>query len=397
MHLCVSHPGGRKVASSGLTAPAAPSASSTISRRTLPALSCLQAVVLVSAVLLIGLAGLARNGVGTATAAAPTQQLVVYTYDSFVNWGPAKEIQKRFQASHPGVELVWVAPGDSGTMFARLVGELQARRPTADVFVGLADSDLPAAIAQQVFQPLDYRLLPNLKDVPARLLLDPGRRVVPLDHGFITLVYDSQVIPPDRAPKTFADLLQPQWRKKIIAIDPAASSPGMAFLLWTIARFGDGPDGYLAYWKQLAPNLLTIAGGWSEAYSMFEQGEAPMVVSYSTDMAYSYISNHSTRYRIATLDGQGYEQVELMGIVTGVDSSRQRLAYEFLNFMLSTEVQALIPTTNWMFPANSQAPLPPDFARYAVTPAQPVRLPAETVAAHREQWLRAWSAQIRAY
>ncbi|MBE3577631.1 MAG: thiamine ABC transporter substrate-binding protein [Limnochordales bacterium] len=326
-------------------------------------------------------------------AAAAKPRLVVYTYDSFVSWGPAKEIEKRFEAQED-VDLVWVAPGDSGEMFARLLGELQAGRPGADVFVGLADSDLPAALQHNVFQTLDFSRLPNLADVPERLLIDPSRRLVPLDHGFITLVYDSRVIPPDKAPKTFNDLLKPEWRRKIIAINPVTSSPGMAFLLWTIARFGE--DGYLDFWRKLKPNLLTVAGGWSEAYSMFENGEAPIVVSYSTDMAYGVINYGSTHYRIITLDGQGYEQIELMGIVRGRTPEQARLAHAFINFMLSPEVQGMIPTTNWMFPANSKAKLPADFVKYAVTPAQPVRVPAEKVAANREKWLREWSLLMRA-
>ncbi|HHV55247.1 MAG TPA: thiamine ABC transporter substrate-binding protein [Firmicutes bacterium] len=324
--------------------------------------------------------------------AAERPRLVVYTYDSFVSWGPAKEIEKRFEAAYDA-DLVWVAPGDSGEMLSRLLGELKAGRSTADVFVGLADSDLPLALSNQMFQPLEYSKLPHLKDVPARLLIDESRCLIPFDHGFITLVYDTQAIAPDRAPRTFDDLLRPEWRRKIIAINPVTSSPGMAFLLWTIARFGE--DGYLDYWRRLEPNLLTIAGGWSEAYSMFENGEAPIVVSYSTDLAYGVINYGSRRYGIITLDDQGYEQIELMGIVRGRRPDQERLAYAFLDLMLSPEVQALIPTTNWMFPANSRAPLPPDFARYAVVPAKPVRLPADKVAANRERWLREWASLIR--
>jgi thiamine transport system substrate-binding protein len=324
--------------------------------------------------------------------AAAKPRLVVYTYDSFVSWGPALEIEKRFEAQE-NVDLIWVAPGDSGVMFTRLLGELQSGRPGADVFVGLSDADLPVALKNDVFQTLDYGLLPNLKDVPERLLIDPGRKLVPLDHGFITLVYDTRAIPPEKAPKTFNDLLKPEFKRRIIAINPVTSSPGMAFLLWTIARFGE--DGYLDFWRKLQPNLLTVAGGWSEAYSMFENGEAPIVVSYSTDMAYGVINYGSTHYQIITLDGQGYEQIELMGVVRGRTAEQARLAHAFINFMLSPEVQGMIPTTNWMFPVNVKAKIPADFAKYAVTPAQPVRVPADKVAANREKWLRDWSTLIR--
>lgn len=345
----------------------------------------------------IGLAAVALSFCLAGTHPSPVEaaakpRLMVYTYDSFVSWGPALEIEKRFEAQE-NVDLIWVAPGDSGVMFTRLLGELQSGRPGADVFVGLSDADLPVALKNDVFQTLDYGLLPNLKDVPERLLIDPGRKLVPLDHGFITLVYDTRAIPPEKAPKTFNDLLKPEFKRRIIAINPVTSSPGMAFLLWTIARFGE--DGYLDFWRKLQPNLLAVAGGWSEAYSMFENGEAPIVVSYSTDMAYGVINYGSTHYQIITLDGQGYEQIELMGVVRGRTAEQARLAHAFINFMLSPEVQGMIPTTNWMFPVNVKAKVPADFAKYAVTPAQPVRVPADKVAANREKWLRDWSTLIR--
>jgi len=316
-------------------------------------------------------------------------KLVVYTYDSFAAWGPGPFIEEQFEARY-NADLVLVAPASSNEMLARLIQEMEAGNRQADVFIGLADSALSRALARNLFEPYDPALIPNLAGVPGELLFDPTGHVIPFDHGYITLVYDSEALSPDEVPTTFEELLDPRFARSIIAIDPRTSSPGHAFLMWTIARFGD--PGYLEFWERLKPNLLTVAGGWSEAYDMFLNGEAPIVVSYSTDTAYSMMKEGSDRQRVLLLEGQGYRQVEGMAIVRG--TKVPELAHALLNLVLEPEVQSLLATTNWMFPANREAPLDPTFEQYAVLPPHPVWLPSEEIEANDARWLREWARVI---
>ncbi|MGB9861183.1 MAG: thiamine ABC transporter substrate-binding protein [Candidatus Bipolaricaulaceae bacterium] len=312
------------------------------------------------------------------------KELVVYTYDSFVSWGPAQAIKERFEAMFPDVRLTWVAVGDSSEMLARLIAELRLGATQADVFLGLADVELPRALANEVFLPYDPAKIPNLADVPPELLFDPTGHVLPYDHGYVTFVYDSESLPLELVPKSLDDLLRSELRGKIIITDPRTSSPGLSFLLWTIAHYGEG---WLDYWRRLIPNLLTITKGWSEAYDLFLAGEAPIVLSYSTDTAYSYIEHGSLRYRVITPDGEAYRQVEGMGIVR--TTKEVELAHAFLNLVLSPEIQELIPTTQWMFPVNARAKLPAGY-EYAVIPEKPVSLDPELVGAKLEEWLDLW-------
>lgn len=312
------------------------------------------------------------------------KELVVYTYDSFASWGPAKAIEEKFEAMFPDVDLVWVAVGDSSEMLARLIAELRLGTTQADVFLGLADVELPRALANEVFLPYDPEKIPNLSNVPTTLIFDRTGHVLPYDHGYVTFVYDSELLPEELVPKSLDDLLQPELRGKIILIDPRTSSPGLSFLLWTIAHYGEG---WLDYWRKLIPNVLTITKGWSEAYDLFLAGEAPLVLSYSTDTAYSYIEHGSLRYRVIAPDGEAYRQVEGMGIVRGTDEPE--LAHAFLNLVLSVEIQELIPTTQWMFPVNAKAKLPAGY-EYAVIPEKPVSLDPELVGEKLEEWLELW-------
>lgn len=313
------------------------------------------------------------------------EQLVVYTYDSFVAWGPAQAIKETFEEAHPGVELVWIAPGDSSEMLARIIGELALGLPTADVLLGTADVEVPRALANEVFRPLEPERLTNLADVPQDLRLMDDAYVVPYDYGYVTFVYDEQVLPDELVPRSFEDLLRPELKDKIILQDPRMASPGLSFLAWTIHEFGEA---WPEFWRALLPNVLTITRGWTEAFEMFEAGEAPLVVSYSTDEAYAHIVFGDVRYRVLTLDGQACRQVEYMGVVRTTEKAE--LAHALLDIVLSQEVQTLIPTSQWMFPANAAATVPDDFATYAVVPDVPVHPDLDLIGEQLTAWIRKW-------
>ena len=157
-----------------------------------------------------------------------------------------------------------VTPGDSGTVLNRVI--LEKANPKADILLGLNNSELEKSFNYKLWIP--YRS-PLLIQVPTDLLLDKKNRVTPFDYGFISFVYDSQKL--KNPPRNFKDLLDPEYKKKIVIENPKTSSPGLSMLHWTIAVFGE--DGYLEYWKKLQKNLLSVTNGWSAAYGMFTKGE----------------------------------------------------------------------------------------------------------------------------
>lgn len=333
-------------------------------------------------VLLIGLV-LALSASLSVAQAGEGAKLVVYVYQSFVDWGPAKFIKTEFEKRNPGIEVEFVATGPSRAMLARLVTELQAGHTPADLFLGEIN-DVPRAKKFGLFVPLTETEIPHLKDVLKELLFDPEKTLVPYEHGYITLVYDSEKLKPEELPKTFADLLKPQYQKKLIVPDARTSSVGYAFLLWTIYNYGN--LGFLDYWKQLLPNILTIQPGWSAAYKLFTRGEAPLVISFSTDAYFN------PRYKPLLLNNQGYRTIYGGGVVRTADNPK--MSRDFLNFLLSPEVQEKLPDTEVMFPANAKARLPEKFAQLAVIPPSPAILPLDWVSEHGDRWLEEWARLI---
>lgn len=316
-------------------------------------------------------------------------ELVVYTYRSFVNWGPASEIQKAFEEAFPDTKLVWVAPAGAAEMMARLIAELSAGRTDADVFLGIPAMDLGRALAHEVFLPYDAERIPNVEHVPEELMFDTTGHVIPFDHDYVTFNYDTQRLPEELVPATFEDLLRPELRGRIILQDPRTSGTGQAFLLWTIAHFGDDwPD----FWRALVPNTLTITRGWSEAFAMFEAGEAPIMLSFAASPAYTYLVEGSQRYRAVALNGEAARYIEGMGIVR--TSEKPELAHALLDIILSREIQELIPTSQWMFPVHREAELPEGFADVALQPERAIFLDPAYVAENLETWLNTWQGTL---
>lgn len=327
----------------------------------------------------------------SASAQGQTGTLVVYTYSSFASYGAADAVSRAFKAQ-TGADVQFVATGDSRAMLAKLIAERDAvgGTPPADVFIGVEVNDLGTANDHDVFVPLTSSDVPHLANVPKEIQFDPSGRLIPYEHGFITLIYDSQKLSARQVPRTFSDLLDPKFRKQFIVQDPRTSSPGLSFLLWTIAQFGD--PGYLDYWKQLLPNILTITQSWDAAFDLFSKGEAPLMVSFSTDHAYDVIVNQSDRFQVLTLGDEGYRTIFGMGLVKG--AKHPELAKTFLNMVLSPEVQSQLPETEWMIPANLNATARVLWWQNLVIPAKPVLLPTEEVSPNLKRWVDQWTKTV---
>ena len=160
----------------------------------------------------------------------------------------------------------------------------------------------------------------------------------------------------DNPPASLEELTSDEYREQLILMDPRTSTPGLGFLLWTAAVYGDD---WPAYWHRLKPSILTVADGWSQGYALYTAGEAPMVLSYGTSPVYHVEYEKTDRYRALEFSDGHIRQIEGMGIVKG---SKNRLAAEaFIDFMLGIEAQKTLAMSNIMLPVHPNTPLPPSF------------------------------------
>ena len=322
-------------------------------------------------------------GVLLATSAvAETPVLIVYTYDSFVSdWGPGPAVEKAFEETC-GCDLQFVGAGDGAALLARL--KLEGARSKADVVLGLDTALTGAAAETGLFAA--HGLSPVV-DVPnpfgeAGVWGDP--LFLPYDWGYFAFVHDKAKLP--NPPKTFEELAASDV--KIVIQDPRSSTPGLGLLLWVKAEYGEKAG---EIWEGLADNIVTVTPGWSEAYGLFLEGEADMVLSYTTSPAYHRIAEEDGS-KAAALFPKHYMQVEVAGKLAG--AAQPELADTFLAFMLSDAFQAIIPTTNWMYPAiKPEGGLPEGFDA-PLAAEQAMLIAPGQVGALRDEALAEWLSAL---
>ncbi|MCD6372217.1 MAG: thiamine ABC transporter substrate-binding protein [Thermococcus sp.] len=309
---------------------------------------------------------------------AAQETLTVYSYDSIEPW--MKQIIPIFEKEH-GVKVNLILLGDAGQVLNRLI--LEKNNPQADVVVGIDNSYLQKAIQEDLLEP--YKP-PNAQYIPEWIInnFDPEFHLTPYDYGAIAIVYKKDEV--QNPPRTFEDLLKPEWRGKLIIEDPRTSSTGMAFLLWTIGAYGDR---WPYFWAKLRDNDVIVVKGWTAGWEMWDNGQAPLFLSYATDPAYSACNYNDTGIGAVFLNDTSYVQIEGAGIVKG--AKHAELAKKFIDFLISKEAQEKLPLNQWMFPVNEEVQLPECF-NYALKPQNPVKLSPEEIAKNTDKWIKEWTA-----
>jgi thiamine transport system substrate-binding protein len=310
-------------------------------------------------------------------ASAETPVLNVLTYESFVaEWGPGPAVEKAFEATC-ACDLQFTSAGDGAALLARI--KLEGAASDADIVLGLDTNLTASATASGLFAPhgqTPANNLPVAYDDPEFL---------PYDWGYFAFVYDKTklAIPPT----SFEALARSDL--KILIQDPRASTPGLGLLMWVKAAYGDKSA---EIWAGLADNIVTVTPGWSESYGMFLEGEADMVLSYTTSPAYHLIAEKDDTKAAAAFDEGHYLQIEVAGKLAASD--QPALADQFLAFMGSDAFQSLIPETNWMYPAKTPATGLPAGFETLITPAKSLLIPAADAEAIRAKAIEEWQTAL---
>lgn len=333
----------------------------------------------------LALVGCTSASVGTGTPSAPAT-LTVVTHDSF---NLSDELRTQFEASS-GLKVTYVAPGDAGALVNQLV--LTKDSPLGDVVYGIDNTYAGRALSEGVTAAYTPAALPAA-DASA-LKADDSGRLTPIDFGDTCINADTGWFAQHglAVPQTLDDLTKPAYKDLLVVSNPAASSPGMAFLTATVGAKGD--PGYLDYWSALKANGVLVAKDWTEAYSVQFSGSAgkgprPLVLSYSTSPAAEVKDGAaSTQALLQTC----FRQVEYAGVLAGAKNPEGAKA--FIDFLLSAGVQADIPGQMYMYPAVRATSLPDEWTKFAPLSPRPFEVPAAQISSGRDRWVRDWTAKV---
>ena len=320
--------------------------------------------------------GLIATAFGGLASEAPARTLTVYTYDSFVSkWAPGPRIKAAFE-TQCDCTLKLVGLDDAVSILGRL--RLEGGHSKADIALGLDSSMIQEARETDFFAPHGLDLSGLAMPVG---WTDPV--FAPFDYGYFAFIYDSDKFA--SPPKSLKQLAAAKEGPSVIVQDPRTSSPGLGLMLWMKKIHGAGAG---AAWSRMAPRIVTVTKGWSEAYGLFLKGEADMVLSYTTSPAYHMIAEGKHNYRAARFADGHYMKIEAAAKLKG--AKEPELADQFLRFMISPSFQNIIPTGNWMYPvADIGEALPDAFAELVPVETPLLHTPAE-IARNRKTWTAEW-------
>ncbi len=288
-----------------------------------------------------------------------------------------------------GVEVEILSAGDTGTMLAK--AELTAGNPEGDVLWGIDNTFLSRAIEAEIFEPYEANGLDAIDESFQALV--PGNEATPVDFGDVCVNYDIAAVEAAglAPPTSFDDLAADADR--LVVQNPATSSPGLAFLLATIAEYGD--DGWEAYWQSLADGGVSVVDSWTDAYySEFTWaggGDRPLVVSYGSSPPFEvlFAAEPLDAAPTGVVEATCFRQVEFAGILRGTDAPDE--AGALVDFLISERFQREVPLNLFVFPVNGDVELAPEFVEYATIPDTSLGLDPEVIADNRSDWIDRWT------
>jgi thiamine transport system substrate-binding protein len=333
---------------------------------------------------------LALTACGDGEQSETPETLRLIAHESFVT-GVTDETFTGF-TEETGIDVEVISSADAGTLVNQAV--LSKDNPLADVLFGVDDTFLSRAVQEGIFAAYQST---NIDSVEPDLI-HPDDLVTPIDYGDVCFNYDKGWFAESdlEVPETLDQLTDEDYASLVTVEHPATSSPGLAFMLATIDEFGE--DGWLDWWAEMREGGIDISPDWDTAYyGDFTRygGPSPIVMSYASSPPAEVIFAEEPLEEAPTgvIQAGCYRQVEYAGILDGTEYPES--AGQLIDFMLSVEFQEGIPLTWFVYPANADAELPPEFVEHTTTPEDPTRMPSQRIAENRDRWIDEWVAVMQ--
>jgi thiamine transport system substrate-binding protein len=322
---------------------------------------------------------------GSQDSAGADKRVVVATHDS---WAMSKSVLRQFTKA-TGYTVRIEPNGDAGQLTNKLV--LTKGSPVADMAYGIDNTFASRAVNEGVLA--DYTPAHEPRSAAGFALDDPraAAQLTPVDYGDVCVNVDDVWFRRHHLaePRTLDDLTKPKYRNLFVTPGASTSSPGLAFLLATIAKYGAG---WADYWKRLMSNGTKLTSGWSDAYEVDftgggGKGDRPVVLSYASSPPFT-IPEGGRRPTTSSLLDTCFRQVEYAGVLDGARNPKGAKA--FIDFMTQRRFQRALPDNMYVFPVDDTVPLPPTWAKFARTAPHPFTVPASKITRNRDAWLQRW-------
>ncbi|MEU4468623.1 thiamine ABC transporter substrate-binding protein [Streptomyces sp. NPDC024017] len=332
---------------------------------------------------------------GSQGSGGDSKTVTLVSHDS---WAASKDVIAAFE-KQSGYKVDVLKDGDAGQAVNKAI--LTKDNPQGDVFFGVDNTLLSRALDNGLFQ--SYEAKGSDLILPEYRVDQDKHRVTPVDTGDICVNYDKKYFADHKLepPRSFDDLVKPQYKNLLVTENASASSPGLGFLLGTAAKYGD--DGWEGYWKKLKANGVKVVDGWEQAYNVEfsgsssgkkAKGDRPLVVSYASSPPAEvlYADPKPTSAPTGVAEGTCFRQVEYAGLLSNAKNTKGGKA--LLDFLLTKEFQDDMPMNMFVYPVREGAQVPPEFVKYGPQAKDPETMDPAKIADHRDQWVKSWTSLV---
>jgi iron(III) transport system substrate-binding protein len=273
----------------------------------------------------------------------------------------------------PNVKISTVT-GGSGQLLRRM--EAEAAKPQGDVFWSSSANTLGAF--KQLYEP--YKPAGSDKILESLRVADDSMSASNI-HVSVLMVNSKQLggLP---APKTWADILDPKWKGKLIIADPANSSTAYT-ILWGIDKML-GADGL----KALANNIKVTSSAPTVLRGV-AQGEFAAGLTFESN-AYAYVAGGQSEISLVYPADGTYTTAEYLTLIK--DAPAGAAAKQVCDLLVSRDVQVALLEAAFRRPSRTDIEVGRHVKLPEISSIKVFKTNEDEAAAQRKDFLARWQA-----
>jgi iron(III) transport system substrate-binding protein len=271
------------------------------------------------------------------------KQIVWYTS---IELQTAEKIAKTFETAHPGID-VQVERNGCERIVQRIAQERSSNIHAADV---VECSDMTALLDWKKQGWLAAYLPADVATYPAEYR-DPDGFYATDRLTLSPILYNTKLVKPDEAPKSFADLLDPKWKGKLVKAHPGYSGTIMT-VTYEISR-----DLGWDYLKKLGTQQVMQVQSAADPPKKVAQGERPVAADGGEYLPLQMIEKGAPLALVYPSEGTPSIPG---GAGVMIDAPHPNAARVFANYLFSKDGQQLLVDMARMRSAHPDVKLPSD-------------------------------------
>jgi iron(III) transport system substrate-binding protein len=277
----------------------------------------------------------------------------------------------------------------TGEVYAQLRSERD--NPKADLWYGGTFDAFLQGAAEGLFAPYRSPKLAELHPWAQRQGSETGDRAIAIYRIVLGFGTNPELLAKRKlvAPRCWADLVKPDYAKEIELANPVTSGTGYTILATLVALYGE--DRAFEYLRRLDSNVIRYTQSGTAQGPSVAQGEVGVGISFAHEFVNQQLAGFPVEVAVPC-EGTG-DALGGMAIVAGGPNPGD--ARVFYDWALGRNSQELANRTrNLILPANREAQVRPEAARYAsarVVDVDPARFGAP---AEKKRLLARWQREI---